>query len=73
MKTKLVIADQEFLLDDTDQNQEIVRKIQEGTYPGLVHLDTAPGPISANLSEAVPFVLVAMSGKRNARRKAVIL
>ena len=36
MKTKLVIADQEFLLDDTDQNQEIVRKIQEVPIPALL-------------------------------------
>ncbi len=50
MRFRIVISGQELLLEDTERNQLVVDKIQEGIHPGLVTLDTKSGSVSANLS-----------------------
>lgn len=72
MKYKVVISGQEFVLSDTDRNQQAVDKIQKGIHPGLVTLDIAKGEVSANLSEPVPYVLICTVGAEKPRRKVVV-
>ncbi|QRQ64978.1 hypothetical protein [Corynebacterium kroppenstedtii] len=73
MRFRIVISGQELLLEDTKRNQLVVDKIQEGIHPGLVTLDTKSGSVSANLSEAVPYVLFKSKAERSTRPNAMIL
>lgn len=73
MRFRIVISGQELLLEDTERNQLVVDKIQEGIHPGLVTLDTKSGLVSANLSEAAPYALFKSKAERADRSNVVIL
>lgn len=57
MKYKLVISDKEYVLVETKRNIELIQQVHSGQYPKLSTVDTVRGPIFANLSEHVAFII----------------
>lgn len=50
--------DNRIRLVPTPRNKEILAKITDGIYPGLVTLDGENGPFTINLSEGTPFLIM---------------
>ena len=74
MKYKLVIANKEYVLVETKRNTELIQQAHSGQYPKLCTIDTVRGPITANLSEHVSFIIEGDEFRRDAEKpKAVIM
>lgn len=74
MKYKLVIANKEYVLVETKRNTELIQQAHSGQYPKLCIIDTVRGPITANLSEHVSFIIEGDEFRSDAGKpKAVIM
>lgn len=73
MKYKLLIAGNEFFLVNSARTQQVIDKIREGQFPGLVTVDSTRGPVSVNLSKPVDFALTGdtFSDGQGKRRSAI--
>lgn len=57
MNFKLITAGHEYVLHETTRNNDLIKAIHTGSFPGLTTVDTIRGPVSMNLSENIPFIL----------------